>query len=340
MSVYRDQKSGQYIFEFDARIEGHRIRARKRLPRAWTKAEAEAFGRKESERLYAQVRLGQRDPDQIETVVALYVKHHCDTLKNGDGAAAELARMHWAYAGRPLESLAEVCQAIAKEGMKEGAAPATVRNRIRYLTAAARYAWKHHGVGEHDPAARVAVPAVNNERHLYASRAEMLKIARAIKPQNRGENACRETRAVLRIGFYSGMRLSEILAAKITRGCFDLGTTKNGKPRLVPIHPKIRCCLWIYRGHLPAKRTVQKQYTLARDRVGLGHFHFHDIRHSAASEMINAGIDLYTVGAVLGHRDARSTQRYAHLATDALTDAVGKIGGGRKVTHTPNKNAA
>ena len=56
------------------------------------------------------------------------------------------------------------------------------------------------------------------------------------------------------------------------------------------------------------------------------HFHFHDVRHSAASEMINAGVDLYTVGAVLGHKDSRSTQRYAHLATDTLAAAVGRIG--------------
>ncbi len=57
--------------------------------------------------------------------------------------------------------------------------------------------------------------------------------------------------------------------------------------------------------------------------------HFHDLRHSAASQMINAGVDLYTVGAVLGHRSASSTKRYSHLATDSLRVALDKIG--RKV---------
>ena len=55
--------------------------------------------------------------------------------------------------------------------------------------------------------------------------------------------------------------------------------------------------------------------------------HFHDWRHSAASELINAGVDVYTVGRVLGHKDPRSTARYSHLAVDALTSAVAKIGG-------------
>ena len=46
--------------------------------------------------------------------------------------------------------------------------------------------------------------------------------------------------------------------------------------------------------------------------------------------MINAGVDLYTVGQVLGHRDARSTQRYSHLTHDTLANAIGKIGQRRR----------
>lgn len=343
MSVYRDKARGRFIFEFDTRLDGQRIRTRKILPKTWTKAQAEAFDQKERARLFDRVRSGKRDGFTVDDAVKIYIDHRCPELKNGAGAAAELARVHWLYTGKPLESLAEVCRDIALDGRQANdergpLSPATIRNRIRYLTAACRYAWKHHGVGEHDPAERVAVPEVNNERHEYASREQMLKIARAIKAVDKRANATRETRAVLRIGFYSGMRLAEILRAEPRGDCFHLGTSKNGKPRLVPIHPKIRCCLWIYGKPMPAKRTIQKQWELGRARVGMDHLHFHDVRHSAASEMINAGIDLYTVGAVLGHKDSRSTQRYAHLATDTLAAAVGKIG--QKITHRGNKKAA
>ncbi|OTP69868.1 hypothetical protein [Caballeronia sordidicola] len=41
--------------------------------------------------------------------------------------------------------------------------------------------------------------------------------------------------------------------------------------------------------------------------------------------MINAGVDLYTVGGVHGHATTLSTQRYAHLVTAKLSDAVGRI---------------
>ncbi|WP_369823775.1 tyrosine-type recombinase/integrase [Collimonas sp. OK242] len=71
--------------------------------------------------------------------------------------------------------------------------------------------------------------------------------------------------------------------------------------------------------------------------AGLGYLHFHDLRHSAASSMINEGVDLYTVGAVLGHKSPSSTKRYAHLATESLREAIGRIG--QKIPHHNRKRA-
>jgi site-specific recombinase XerD len=64
----------------------------------------------------------------------------------------------------------------------------------------------------------------------------------------------------------------------------------------------------------------------ARAAAGYPETKFHDLRHGAASEMINAGIDLLTVGRVLGHKSVVSTKRYSHLVTDKLAAAVGRIG--------------
>jgi site-specific recombinase XerD len=70
----------------------------------------------------------------------------------------------------------------------------------------------------------------------------------------------------------------------------------------------------------------EKQWIKAREAAGHPDTKFHDLRHAAASEMINAGIDLFTVGGVLGHRSVASTRRYSHLVTARLADAVGRIG--------------
>ncbi|WP_341666914.1 tyrosine-type recombinase/integrase [Alcaligenes sp. SDU_A2] len=322
MPIYRDKARGCYVFEFDRIIGGQRVRTRKALPKTWTKAKADAYDRQESDRIYA-VATRIATPDYlIESAVALYIREHAPTLKSADNIIAELALMYWAYKGRPLSTLAEVCKDYSRKACKENGeplAPSTLRNRIRYLTSACRYAWKHHNMGVRDPAEKVIAPAVRNERQFYISRAEMLQLCRAC--------ACRSTRAAIRIAFYSGMRMGEIIQAQQLSDYFKLTDTKNGEPRIVPIHPRIRPCLTI---KLKDGITMSKRFKRAARDIGKGELRFHDLRHAAASEMINAGVDLFTVGAVLGHRSAVSTKRYAHLATDALKTALHKIGTNEK----------
>lgn len=320
MPIYRDRERGAFVFEFDRRIPGAgRVRARKRLPKTWNQAQADAFDRKESARLYALATRTEGADALIEEAVSCYLAERLPQLKSGHNIAAELALMYWAYQGRPLSALADVCKAYRLKGTKEDGsplAPATLRNRIRYLTAAARWGWKMHGMAEHDPAAAVTVPTVNNTRQQYGSRADMLRACRACRN--------RKARMAIRIAFYSGMRLSEILRAVPSGSAWVLADTKNGNPRIVPIHPRVAVCA---RNFTPCpKITIQRAWEGARKRAGLTGMHFHDWRHSAASELINAGIDLYTVGRVLGHKDARSTARYSHLAVDTLAAAVGRIG--------------
>lgn len=312
MSVYRSKEKGCFVFEFRRTVAGHRLRVRKHLPKTWNQAQADAFDRAESARLYAEA-AGVTKPDPgIEEAVACYLKERAPTLKDQHNRIAELARIFHYYQGRPLSSLPDVCRAITiKE--KDRLAPATIRNRIRYLTSACRYGWKHHGMGDFDPAARVVLPQVNNARQFYLTREQMIHLARHCKSLR--------ARAIIRIAFYSGMRLGEILKAARVGNFFSLPDSKNGEPRLIPVHPKIASAkVRISYGR------VEKNFRDAREAAGMDWLHFHDLRHSAASAMINADVDLYTVGAVLGHKSSESTKRYAHLATKKIEQAVLKIG--------------
>lgn len=318
MPTYRDKARGCFIFEFDRIIEGQRVRTRKVLPKAWNQTQADTFDRQESARLYAVATNVERSQHSIEDAVAIYLKEKAPSLKYGDGITKELAQMYWAYRGKPLSALPDACRFYASKARKaDGStlAPATIRNRIRYLTSACRYGWKYHNMCEHDPAERVLVPQVNNERNSFASRRDMLTIAKACP--------CRPTRAAIRIAFYSGMRIAEIMRAVRGDSMLELADTKNGSRRHVPVHPKIRTAV---KAQLRDQFWTSKQFKKAARAVDLGHLRFHDLRHSSASAMINAGVDLYTVGAVLGHKSAQSTKRYAHLATESLRGAIDKIG--------------
>jgi integrase len=184
-------------------------------------------------------------------------------------------------------------------------------------------------MGTSDPAARMVLPPVHNARQVYLGRADMLRIARAM--------GLSWGRDVVRVAFYTGMRLSEILASQVVQIegqglALHIATSKNKRPRVVPVHARVA---HLVRGQWPppiAPAWASQQFKAAARAVGLGHARFHDLRHSAASEMINAGVDLYTVGGVLGHQSSASTARYAHLAQDRLRAAVGLIGA--KKSHT------
>jgi len=62
-----------------------------------------------------------------------------------------------------------------------------------------------------------------------------------------------------------------------------------------------------------------------RRRAGLVDLRLHDLRHSFASAGAAGGLSFPLIGALLGHRDPKTTQRYAHLADDPVKAAADRI---------------
>jgi len=325
--------SGRWLFQFNRVIPGAgRQRANRILPEGWTRAQAQAYDQRETARLYALATGVQQQQHLIEEAVLVYLEQHATTLKNHADIVASLAILHPYYAGKRMDQLPEVA-----DGYRQAAevSPATIRNRLAYLRAACRWAWKHKKMGKHDPAERMVLPKVKNARHVYLTREQALRVFR--------EMGLSWSRDAARVAFYTGWRISEVLAARPIETpsglALAINDSKNGLPRMVPVHRRVE---HLVRRHWPpqvTKWTVSKDVKKALRAVGLGHARLHDLRHSAASEMINAGIDLYTVGGVLGHKSPISTARYAHLAHARLREAVGAIGG-KKMQPEGKKKAA
>lgn len=313
MSIYPDKKTGRFVFEFDHWIERERVRKRRLLPAGWTRAQAEAYDRKESAALWA-IATGIAKPRRtIDEAVTCYARERLPGLKHGKNTARELECFREWWTGRAIEDLPSVCAQYA--GDQHGAlSPATIKNRISYLRAACRWAWKRHGMAETDPGARVVAPTVKNARDTTIDRAQMVRLARACP--HRG------VRALIRIAYWSGMRVSEIQRAKRVPGAFVLTDTKNGSPRIVPCLPIITSAS---RVPMPPRSQIDYWWPMTRKACGLEHVRLHDLRHSTATAMVNAGVDLGTVGAVLGHKSAASTKRYSHHSTDRLAQALATI---------------
>jgi len=137
----------------------------------------------------------------------------------------------------------------------------------------------------------------------------------------------------------TGVRKSELIHAEwkdmdLVQRRWRVPLSKSGKARHVPLSkPAVEILMKVPRWEgcpyvLPnphTKRPFRSFYLSwdnARKKVGLGDVRLHDLRHTAASNMVNAGQSLYVVGSVLGHTKPTTTQRYAHLNNDALLAAV------------------
>ena len=81
----------------------------------------------------------------------------------------------------------------------------------------------------------------------------------------------------------------------------------------------------VFAGVDPAQLSVYTKRVFKR--LGILDASFHTLRHTAASWMVQQGVDLYAVGQILGHKTPRMTQRYAHLSPEYMAGAVGKLDG-------------
>jgi integrase len=69
-------------------------------------------------------------------------------------------------------------------------------------------------------------------------------------------------------------------------------------------------------------KSLSLYFSRAAKQAGLANVTFHTLRHTFANHAVMAGVDLYTLAKILGHRDIQMVQRYAHLAPSHLKTAA------------------
>ncbi len=113
--------------------------------------------------------------------------------------------------------------------------------------------------------------------------------------------------------------------------------SKNGERRTIPLnqsalevlkskakvrHIKGSYVFTITIGTRIDQANLLKAFYQALEKAKIEHFRFHDLRHTFATRLVQAGIDLYKVAKLLGHKDIRMTQRYSHHYPESLRDGV------------------
>lgn len=292
------------------------------LPKGTTQAQAIEYETKLRREVFDTDELGHDQERTIGEGIIRYLSEFTGKAKRQtENHARALAA---AVTGRQVSEIPEVSEHIRNAN---NAITASTRNRrlaiLRRVAnlAYSRWRWIKQPI-------RVELLTENPARQVYLSRADLAVLLRKIKNK--------KWRKVCYAAAFTGLRRSELLSLEpddIRGNVICLADTKTGSPRNVPIIRKARFAF----KRLPfgvdgagLSRSVRK--------ASAGKVRFHDLRHTTASLLINAGVPLYTVGAILGHKSAQTTKRYAHLDLKTTTAAMERLEPSRKLP-VPKKDA-
>ncbi len=168
---------------------------------------------------------------------------------------------------------------------------------------------------------------------------EAIQAGLKIPPGRKGHLEARSVWA-LQLLILTGLRRDEIRdltwpMIDWQHACLRLPDTKTGQ-RIVHIPSHVTALLHHIHdqsgnprhGRVVGSRTGEKLTSLnytwntLRKALDIADVRLHDLRHSFASDALMGGVPLAVVGQMLGHRQAATTQRYAHLAASVVRDAV------------------
>lgn len=210
--------------------------------------------------------------------------------------------------------------------------PATVNRYMAALSVAFTTALKEWGWVDDNPMRKVTKPKEPRGRVRYLSDDERDRLLKVCKDSS---NPYLYTVVVLALS--TGMRLGEIMgltwdAVDLNQGRAILHETKNGDRRAVAITGHalelLRELSKVRRIDskllFPANKTTPQKpqkpmdlrspWEAAVQKAEIEDFHFHDLRHSAASYLAMNGASLAEIAEVLGHKTLQMVMRYAHLS--------------------------
>lgn len=180
-----------------------------------------------------------------------------------------------------------------------------------------------------------------NRRERFLSEEELRRLADSLQ-QELEERHNIYVVAAIRLLIFTGARLNEILTLRwehvdLERGLLLLPDSKTGR-KVIVLSAQARAVLeqlprqrgnpYVICGAKPGRRLVnlQKPWRRIRARSGLEDVRLHDLRHTFASLAARQGGSLPMIGALLGHTQSQTTQRYAHLIADDLRQLADNVG--------------
>jgi integrase len=265
-----------------------------------------------------------------------YLSYVRDTVKKRSWKRDELCLRHLIafYGNRQLPNIKpqDVDEYKASRLMK--VSPATVNRELEVLRYLFNLADRWNKYFGKNPVSRAGLLPLNNQKERILNFDEEKRLLDACDTYLRN---------IVITALYTGMRKGEIISLKWEHVDFDSNTitidqmnSKSKKTRRIPINSDLRTLLlnqrlksagseYVFHSSkgTPYLRqdSLNRAFMLALRKAKIEGLRFHDLRHTAATRMIESGASIVAVSKILGHADLKTTMRYTH-PEDSLKDAV------------------
>ncbi len=239
---------------------------------------------------------------------------------------------------------------------EQGIKPSTINRERSMLSKAFNLAVNEWEWLNFNPVSRVPKEKENNERDRWLSEDEENRLFQYL-PDWLAD--------IVAFDLHTGLREDELLSlswsrVELFRRCIVIKDDKEKKPKTIPLNRKAldilerKCKVRSIKTDIVFhsatftkinNSNLVREFKKALKKAEIEDFVFHDLRHTFATRMVQRGIDIYKVSRLLGHKDVKTTMRYAHHSPESLRDGVEildvdynltTIGKKSKIIGTPN----
>jgi site-specific recombinase XerD len=262
-----------------------------------------------------------------------------------------MARLLARFRERAADSITaqELEQHLAQTAEESSWAPATV-NRYRALISLVFRLGIESGKVKENPARLVKHRKENNSRVRWLSAEEEVRLRAVIS------ETCPEHMPELDLALNTGLRLGELFGlvwenVNLARRVLTVSRAKNGETRHVPLNgPALAALAELWQrdgGTGPVIRNAdggaltgpRYWFEPAIRDAKIRKFSWHCLRHTFASRLVMAGVDLRTVQELMGHKSIQMTVRYSHLTPKHTLAAVERLAGVVSATPTDTRTS-
>jgi len=292
-----------------------------------------------------EVLQGKKLPESLRAPMVSFEELAKDALayskahkRSYDDDETRMKKLLSSFRGRTADSITpqDIERSLAKNAEESEWAPATV-NRYRALVSLVYRLGMQNGKVKENPARFVKHRMENNARMRWLSGQEEVRLRTYL------EETCPQHLPELDLALNTGLRLGEMYSlvwenVNTARKILTIPRSKNGEMRHVPLNRAALSALALLRKRRKGTGLVVRDLkgrALASSRfwfepaiakAKIRNFTWHCLRHTFASRLVMAGVDLRTVQELMGHKSIQMTIRYSHLAPQHTLAAVELLG--------------